>query len=99
MVYNRVSLEVNIINKNNTIALALAGLLAVAAFVIGSLYTRVQYLENGTSTVAKAAEVGNVAGNVAGDVAQPDAAIADNLPELTDADHVKGDRDARILLV
>src|SRR3989344_9361307 len=91
MVYNRVSLEVNIINKNNTIALALAGLLAVAAFVIGSLYTRVQYLENGTSTVAKAAEVGNVA--------QPDAAIADNLPELTDEDHIKGDRDARILLV
>jgi len=90
-----VSLEVNIINKNNTIALALAGLLAVAAFVIGSLYTRVQYLENGTSTVAKAAEVGNVAGNVA----QPDAAIADNLPELTDEDHIKGDRDARILLV
>ncbi|NCN59138.1 disulfide bond formation protein DsbA [Candidatus Roizmanbacteria bacterium CG22_combo_CG10-13_8_21_14_all_38_20] len=95
MVYNRVSLGVNIINKNNTIALALAGLLAVSAFVIGSLYTRVQYLENGTSTVAKAAE----AGNVAGDVSQPDATIVDNLPELTDEDHVKGDRNARILLV
>jgi len=71
----------------------------VSAFVIGSLYTRVTYLERGTSTVAKAAENGNVAGDSAGEAGQGELATADNLPEVTKDDHVKGNLDARILLV
>lgn len=71
----------------------------MSAFVIGSLYTRVTYLERGTSTVAKAAENGNVAGDSAGEAGQGELATADNLPEVTKDDHVKGNLDARILLV
>lgn len=73
-------------------------MLAVSAFIIGSLYTRVQYLERDTSTVAKANE-----GTVAGDAVDPNGqkaeASADNLPEVTDEDHLKGSNKARIVLV
>ena len=60
----------------------------------GSLYTRVQYLERGTSTVAKAADVGDVAD----DTVVP-TSVAGDLLEITDEDHVRGDRNARIMLV
>ncbi len=68
--------------------------LIVASFAIGSLWTKVQYLEKGgvvagTKTVATPAPaVQGIADEVKGDV-EP----------LSDQDHVRGDRKSRILMI
>lgn len=77
----------------------LVGLLVVAAFVIGILWTEVKNLKKGTSTTTQAA-AGQAAGAQAEDTApQTPPESADNIPPVTDEDHVKGDRNARIALI
>lgn len=70
------------------------GLLVVAAFLIGSLYTKVQYLEKGTKATA---------GTTAAAPAQPQQAPpvqdAKDVPKVSKDDHVRGERNARIALV
>lgn len=70
-------------------------LLIVAAFALGSLYTKVNLLEKGGST--------SVAGAVGNNptIAQAPAAAgsADDVEPLREDDHVRGDRNARILLI
>lgn len=79
--------------------------LIVASFLIGSLYTKVQYLEKGgtvnTGTqVAGAANPQAAVPNVAaGNTAPAAYGSADQVKKLQKDDHVKGDRNARILLI
>ncbi len=73
-------------------------LLIGASFVIGSLTTKVKYLEKG-AVVAGAVNQGNApsAGNAA---AQPPAPKqATKKPEVTDVDWYKGNKNAKVVLV
>lgn len=76
--------------------------LVIAAFFVGSLYTKVQYLEKGAGAAATAGQqvVGAVnppapnAGNAA-----PSFGSSGQVDKLRKDDHVLGDRNARILLI
>ena len=76
----------------NKLTLIISGLLVVAAFLIGMLYTKVQYLEKG----GKADAGKNTANQEA--PSAPTQAVA-QVPKITDQDHVRGDRNARIALI
>lgn len=79
------------INSNTVI---IAGLV-IASFVIGSLWTKVQYLEKGGAAAGT-----QPAGNAAAAAAQPDAPQkAAKKPEITSDDHVRGNKNANIALV
>lgn len=79
----------------NPLQTALIGLLVVAAFLIGSLWTKVKMLEGGKTAVANNQAPTGAAGQVAGEVAP--AKI--DVDPLQENDHVRGDREARILLI
>lgn len=74
--------------------LALIVFIAVLAFSLGSLWTEVRYLRKGTAGT-------QVAGTASDDQpSQPDSfAEAGEVEPLRDEDHIKGDRQARILLI
>lgn len=77
--------------------------LVVSSFLIGSLYTKVQYLESGSTlgtTNAQVAENPQAAvPNAVGDAAAPSYGSADQVDKLRKDDHVRGERNARILLI
>jgi len=79
----------------------LIGLLVVASFLIGSLWTKVQVLEKGGVTVAgTAAETpGNNAGAGAGAAQPPAPQAAAKKPELTNDDRIRGNKNAKIALI
>lgn len=91
--------------SGNKTQLLLTALLIVASFLIGSLWTKVQYLEKGanfgsTNSQASATNPQVVLPNAAaGNVAPPAYGSADQVKKLQKDDHVKGDRNARILLI
>lgn len=72
--------------------------LIIASFAIGSLWTKVQYLEQASGT----GRVAGVQANNTNDnapAAQPPTQEAGEVAPLVDDDHVRGDRKARILLI
>lgn len=72
----------------------MVSLLVVAAFMLGSLYTKVQYLEKGVPQAA--AKQPQAAG---GDTAvQPTPTIGD-IPKVTERDHVRGSTKPRLVLI
>src|SRR3990170_112767 len=77
----------------------LIGLLIVASFVIGSLWTKVKYLEKGSATTGTQLNAGgNNADN--GAAAQPQAPQATaKKPELTKEDYIRGNKNAKVTLV
>lgn len=78
-------------NKSHLILPALVVLLVVSAFAIGSLWTKVSYLEKGT-----------VKGTGTGQPANPYTPVkADslNIPKLTESDHVKGDKNTPLIWI
>lgn len=79
--------------SNNLLAVIFAGFLIVSSFTIGSLYSNVQNLKKNQNNQAQlVAQQGNPAA--------PQAfAAADDVEGLSDNDHVRGDREARILLI
>ena len=77
----------------NKLTLIISGLLVVAAFLIGMLYTKVQYLEKGGQ-----ADTGKNIANKEAPPNEPTQAVV-NVPKVTDQDHVRGDRKARIALI
>lgn len=79
---------------SNPLQTALIGLLVVAAFLVGSLWTKVKTLEGGTTAAKNQVPTGE-AGQVAGEAA-PTKVDVDPLQEN---DHVRGDKNARILLI
>jgi len=72
-------------------------LLLVCAFLIGSLTTRVRYLEAIGRPIAGSTDESQVA-PTQGQAAAP-AQTAQDLPKITADDHVRGDRNAPIALV
>lgn len=67
----------------------LVGALVLCAFIIGSLSTRVQTLEKGTATTGLPTTAG----------APTPAAPAGKIKEVTDADHIRGNKNAKVTLV
>src|SRR3989344_383693 len=86
-----------LLSKTNTSSI-LVILLIVASFFIGSLYTKVQVLEKGTGAGSPAVVAGNQPTN-AGAAAPQAFGSADQVDKLKKEDHVRGDRNARILLI
>lgn len=79
-------------------------ILIVASFLIGSLYTQVNLLKSGqvagTGTqVAGAVNPQAAAPNAGGNAAPPAYGSADQVEKLKKEDHVRGDRNTRILLI
>lgn len=85
--------KINLIN-------IMVGALVVASFLIGSLYTKVQYLEKGGTVVkGSAANTGNTAGT---GQAAPQAAPPENTGPVkvsVDDDPVLGDKDAKLTII
>ncbi len=80
--------------QNSLVTVILVGLLIVASFFVGSLYTKVQMLEKGSAgTNAQAANNPPPADQ------QVTAPSAGDIPPVTDSDHVKGSKDAQIVMI
>lgn len=79
----------------NKLQMFLIGALIVAAFLIGSLYTKVQYLEKGGSSTKVATQTTPQA------VPEQPAAQAPSgkIKEVTNEDHIRGNKNAKITLV
>ena len=75
--------------SNNTITYVLVGLLIVASFAIGMLWTKVQDAESGNTGVQPVAQV----------APEPEENPAVKVDPVTDSDHVRGSRDAKIALI
>lgn len=70
----------------------LVGALVVSAFIIGSLFTKVQYLEKGVSPLS--------ATNPSPATQQPAAVPATGkIKQVTDKDHIRGNKNAKVTLV
>lgn len=79
---------------------ALVVLLIASAFLVGSLWTKVQYLEKGGS--AKVAGTGTDTPNNPTQPTDPFTAVAAkdlNIPDVTDKDHIKGDKNAKLVWI
>lgn len=83
-------------SKRGSANTILVVLVVIAAFLIGSLWTRIQFMEKNGTPVNNA--VGNVAVNNPSPQAQPTPDLS-KLPPITDQDHIKGDKNAVIALV
>lgn len=90
------SFSIPLLGNNTTPVLVI--LLIVASFFIGSLWTKVQYLEKGTGQPALAANNGNPTGNTA---PAPLAPGDDGTPVKVsiDDDPVLGDKNAKVTLI
>ncbi len=73
------------------------------AFMVGVLWQRVNNIENGTTAVAGTGTVQNNGAAAAPDAAPPNGKLtaeqAKNIPAVTDKDHVRGSRDAELVLI
>lgn len=77
---------------SSNVNIILVGALVIAGFVVGSLWTKVQYLEkSGTALGAKQAAAGNNAPPA------PQAAV--KKPDVTDKDYYRGGKNAKVVLV
>lgn len=89
-------------NSPSTINTVLVVLLVVAAFLIGSLWTNVQYLKKGVTTDQTAKVQPPANPGAAAVVSQaPQAAVptADNVPKISEKDHIKGNKNAQIAMI
>ena len=83
-------------SKGTSPNIILIGLLVVASFVIGMLFTKVQYLEKGAGIVAGVKQQAG-GGNQA--AVQPPAQQATKKPELTSEDRIRGNKNAKVALI
>jgi protein-disulfide isomerase len=81
--------------NNNFALLLLAGLMFIGGFFTGSLWTENELLKSGGAKVAAAPAAPQVAGDT-GAVAPPPV---DKMPAVTDEDHIKGNKNAKVILV
>lgn len=73
-------------------------LLVIAAFLVGSFYTRIQYLEKGTNGGSQGQ--GNAVANVTSAPPQAQPTISYNqVPSLSDSDHFRGNKDAKLVII
>lgn len=89
------------INKSNLLIPVLVILLLVSAFLIGSLWTKVSYLEKGATV--KGAGTGDQpttqappAGGQPTNPLTPVKADSLNIPKITDSDHIRGNKNASL---
>lgn len=78
------------------IAPILLVLSVLLAFFVGVLWQKVQNLQSGTSVSSSATTKGNTVGAQA---SSPSFGSADQVEKLKSDDHVRGDRNARVLLI
>lgn len=73
-------------------------LIVIFSFILGSLYTKVQYLEKGAG---RGTQVAAANAQATAQAAQPPAAQppAGDIKKVTDADHIRGNKDAKVTLV
>lgn len=70
-------------------------MLIIGAFLIGRLWTQVEYMKGGGSLAKQVAQA-----PIAGDQGSPaPTAAAPNVDPVTDKDHLRGDKNSRIILV
>ncbi|MEK7141627.1 MAG: DsbA family protein [Patescibacteria group bacterium] len=75
-------------------------LLIVCAFLLGSLWTKVQILERGGVSTASVPVIGQPSsGGSAAQAVLPPTQDAKDVPKITKDDHVRGDRISRIALI
>jgi len=86
-------------NKFVSLNSLLVGVLIISSFLIGSLFTKVQYLEkNGSSTKSTAGQTAPQA--VLPNQQQPAAlAPSGKIKPVTDKDHIRGNNNAKLTLV
>ena len=78
--------------SSNNVVIVLVVLLAGASFLIGSMWTKLRLLENGGSNT-------KVANSDNANPAEVPAETAKDVDPVSDADHVRGDRNAKIALI
>ncbi len=86
------------IAKGSIIQATIIVLLAVCAFLLGSLWTKVQILERGGISAVTNPSTTNQP-SAALPAGQPPTQEAKDVPKISKEDHVKGDRSARIALI
>lgn len=96
---NSITIPVPSFQKRITVVPILATLLIIAAFLLGVLITKVQYLES--ARTGNNAFAGSASGSIDDSSGTDPANLgsADNVEKLKDEDHARGDRKARILLI
>src|SRR3990167_9400150 len=77
--------------------LILVGALVIGAFVIGSLWTKVQYLEKGAAVAGTTTTTGNQPAGAPAAAGAPQQAA--KKPEVTDKDWYKGNKNAKVVMV
>lgn len=87
---------IGFLNANFGVIL-IAGLFFVGGFVSGSLWTENQMLKSGKTTAKVAAPAADAAAPAAD--AGPTAAQLSAMPEITNEDHIRGKKDAKVVLV
>jgi protein-disulfide isomerase len=82
-------------STNSVVQYIVIALLVVASFLLGTLYTKVQYLEK-SSTLTQVKDTGTTPGTPAPQPATPDVS---NIPKINDKDHIQGNKNAQIALI
>lgn len=83
---------------NQPVLIVLTVLFMIGAFFLGSLWTKVQILEKGGAVIGQTAKQDKSA-STNRPTSIPSAPQAAEVPKLTDEDHVRGDRKARLALI
>lgn len=84
--------------KSN-ISVILVVLLIGASFAIGSLYTKVRYLEKGAAVAGTTTTTGNQPAGAPAAAGAPQPQQAAKKPEVTDKDWYKGNKNAKVVMV
>src|SRR3990167_5036551 len=79
--------------------LILVGALVIGAFVVGSLWTKVQYLEKGAAVAGTTTTGTNQAAGAPAAAGAPQPQQAAKKPEVTNADWYKGNKNAKVVMV
>lgn len=87
----------NVLSGNFNIVLVL--ILIVASFVIGSLYTKVKYLERGAAVAGTTTTGTNQAAGAPAAAGAPQPQVAAKKPEVTNADWYRGNKNAKVVMV
>lgn len=84
--------------KPSLLTLILVVLVVIAAFFIGSLWTKVSYLEKGGAPAAKSSGTGTQAppGGQPQDIYTPVKVETLSLEKVTDNEHIRGDKNAQL---
>lgn len=83
-------------SRSGSLQPVLVVLLIVASFLLGALWTEVRYLKRGGAATSPTTTAGTAQPT---QPAQPQFGSADNLEKLKETDHVRGNRNAQILMI